>query len=873
MYEEPRSPTFPQDPNFCGLGFGDVNGDGAPDLHFTDYNTSQEDRLLINDGNGNFADESSLRMTNAMLSSSFGTHSIIAPMNNDAWADVVKSENGPIKVIYNGGTGFFNNLQNPYSGSAYFTNVGDLNNDGLLDIIASDDGTDRYLLNQGGGATATFTNNAFQFTNGLTDEGFGSSSLVVDIDKDGWNDVVIADVDVDAPGCGRHAKFFHNHGTVVGGFVPLVAESTLGIGMINLQGTFDAAVFDINGDTFPDVVLGKCNGTQVWINQPPYGVAFGFPSPLPDIISPEQSSMLHVQLQPVGGATPIPGQTMLHYRINGAAFQTSAMTDLGDNESEVATPDVECLDSFEYYFSSAIVQGGTFTSPPFAPDQLYSAVGAVGQVQTLRDSMEDEFAWTVVDDPELTTGTWQQAEPIGTIVGGFPAAPFEDAESEPDHVMAAITENCIVLPCNGADVDVDGGPTDLISPAIDLAGTDADIRYSLWFFTNGHEDALRVSVSNDDGQNWAIAQVFVTSTLIDGVTSWTEQSFRVSDFLQPTSQVRVRFRILDNLPGNVVEGGVDNFRVEELVCSSCNTSHCCDQDQNAIRDDGCMWCECDGTPCNGLIQQIPVPFADMGGAFGACDPDGVADSNDRFHALNCFSDLSTDGGPGYPCEANPPAAFNVDAGGSFGDCNPDGVCDANDAFHALNAFDGSTACSCPADGPSPDSTVQPPPRTLGSTGIVAEATRSTVRPGDVFEVDVFLDAALDDLRGYQLHAGVTGGRRGSLELIDIVVDPARSPAFGKLGAWSAFNVRTSQMAVGLDQAGVATSAGVYLATFVYRASDDAVGHFAVSILAGNEADQRTFLFPTPARGRIDITQTTSAAVVVEATSRLSKRTE
>src|SRR5262245_64716610 len=31
--------------------------------------------------------------------------------------------------------------------------------------------------------------------------------------------------------------------------------------------------------------------------------------PISEIISPEEPSMLHVELQPIGGATPIPGET------------------------------------------------------------------------------------------------------------------------------------------------------------------------------------------------------------------------------------------------------------------------------------------------------------------------------------------------------------------------------------------------------------------------------------------------------------------------------------------------------------------------------------------------------------------------------------
>ena len=61
-YEERRIPQLVQAPNFHGVGFGDVDGqvasNGAPDLYFTDAFSSLEDRLLINDGSGNFCDDS-----------------------------------------------------------------------------------------------------------------------------------------------------------------------------------------------------------------------------------------------------------------------------------------------------------------------------------------------------------------------------------------------------------------------------------------------------------------------------------------------------------------------------------------------------------------------------------------------------------------------------------------------------------------------------------------------------------------------------------------------------------------------------------------------------------------------------------------------
>jgi hypothetical protein len=309
-------------------------------------------------------------------------------------------------------------------------------------------------------------------------------------------------------------------------------------------------------------------------------------------------------------------------------------------------------------------------------------------------------------------------------------------------------------------------------------------------------------------------------------------------------------------------------------------------------------------------------------------PDGAADANDRFHALNCFSDQSTTGQSGYPCEANPPAALNVDAGGAFGDCAPDGVCDGNDAFHALNAFSGETACSCPAGGPAPsgpavvkDTLVRGGrPPVLDSAEIALVAGRRTVRPGELVDIDVVLGSPVADLRGYQLHLGTSGGKSGALKLVDISIrqpsvfttpndgagleptwaglkpaptnqDAATAPAdatsptsaaaatapadatspiapaapTSPTAAWSAFNLATQQMLAGLDGPGVAAPEGAYLATFTYRASADSSGTFTVELLHDAvDRSQRTFLFPTAVSGGIDIRGEASVTVNVAA---------
>ncbi len=264
-----RIPGFVPAPKFCAVAAGDVNGDGSLDLYFADYENSLEDRLLINDGNGFFTDETAGRLTPEMVESVFGTSALILDLNNDGWNDIVKvnssGNNAPpgssptaVRVFTNAGGGQFDRLDLVYTVQPYMAASGDFNNDQRPDLFAVDDGQDAVLLNQ----TATGGPPAFAGTtvsNSPDTTGFGGNLAVADLDGDGFLDIVVSDVDTDIPGCDRRLAILRNNGT--GNFTdPLAGQSR----PWKTSGTFDAAAADFNRDGVMDLWAGTCTGNRLF---------------------------------------------------------------------------------------------------------------------------------------------------------------------------------------------------------------------------------------------------------------------------------------------------------------------------------------------------------------------------------------------------------------------------------------------------------------------------------------------------------------------------------------------------------------------------------------------------------------------------------
>ncbi|MCH7721003.1 MAG: VCBS repeat-containing protein [Planctomycetes bacterium] len=574
-----------------------------------------------------------------MLNSAFGMATAIADMNLDGVLDVIKDTAlvppQHVSISYNDpdNEGFFNAFDgNVYTLAPYHIAVGDLNNDGWPDLVVSDDGDDRYVLSQGNGADgfANFTSYVFSFSGGGGDDGFGGNNLIVDLDNDGWNDVIITDVDVDLSGCDRRTHIYRNlaNPPVVSLQEQLSGGAVVGIPTNMLGGTHDVAVFDIDGDGWKDMVLGRCSSTEVWMNKPIFGITFDYPLGLPEFVTPGEDTVLQVSLVPFGGVEVEPDSPTLHVSLDGGDFELQPLQPIGSDTYEFTLPGAACRTRYDYYLSAQVSSGEEFVDPLYAPLLTYEAIATLGFEVLFRDEIEgDVSGWTIISE-SLNFGEWEQADPNGTIFNGDFVAPEDDA-TEGDGVMAFVTENGLPDDIDepGA-ADVDGGPTFLISPSIDLSGTDGTISYARWMYSTLNDvDDLTVDVSNDNGQSW----VPINDHTTNGTNgSWQTVSFVVSHYVEPTAEVKVRFVVADQPNDSWTEAGIDNFQVDVLVCGE---EPPCEGDANG---DGLV----DPLDSGYVLSRFGCPVGTGNPECDAADQngDGIVDPLDSGFVLARFGD-------------------------------------------------------------------------------------------------------------------------------------------------------------------------------------------------------------------------------------------
>ncbi len=274
-------------------------------------------------------------------------------------------------------------------------------------------------------------------------------------------------------------------------------------------------------------------------------VSFALP---PGSLMPGQATPVSVQVDEKH-ATVNPSSVELMVSVDGGAFGAVAMAPAGQGQYLASIPAADCGAEVRYFVRAQTNDGRTFTGPLNAPAEFHRAVAGSGSTTVFEDNFQNNLGWTV-SNTGLTAGAWARVVPAPN--GGQGAA-IGDADGSG---MAFVTGN-------GVNEDVDGGPTRLLSPVIDLsAHPDADITYARWLLSlQAGTDSLVVEVSNDNGTNWTTVETVGPSS-----GGWRSRTFRVSDFVAPTAQVRVRFSVTDAGNDSMTEAGVDAVLVSSPDC-------------------------------------------------------------------------------------------------------------------------------------------------------------------------------------------------------------------------------------------------------------------------------------------------------------------
>ncbi|MBU0641556.1 MAG: M28 family peptidase [Planctomycetes bacterium] len=273
-------------------------------------------------------------------------------------------------------------------------------------------------------------------------------------------------------------------------------------------------------------------------------LSFTYPNGQPEYVDPAGGTLMRVEVTGVGSAVPQPGTGVLHYDI-GSGWQTVAMDVITDNVYDAVFPSANCPDDVYYYVSAEAVGGQVYTNPRNAPATTYSAIAAYGVTVSLQDDFETDTGWTVEAGADY--GDWERAVPAGS--GGDRGDPPTDYDG---------SGRCYVTG-NGVDEDVDGGPTRLTSPTLDLSdGADYWVSYAQWFYNDDGDDVLLVEVSNGGG--WQ------TVESVSATSGWEVAGFRVAGYVTLTDQIVVRFTTDDSPNDSVTEAGIDAFQVYAYVC-------------------------------------------------------------------------------------------------------------------------------------------------------------------------------------------------------------------------------------------------------------------------------------------------------------------
>ncbi len=244
----------------------------------------------------------------------------------------------------------------------------------------------------------------------------------------------------------------------------------------------------------------------------------------------------------------------LRYRVGSTGgFSSVSMTNTSGSAYTASIPAQVAPKVVYYYLEATDSLGNSATFPATAPASSVPLF-AIGTLTTVfADEFNTDLGWTV-SNTSLTSGAWTRGDPVGTTNGGQQAQP-ETGFPGGSPANCFFTGQGSVGGAAGS-ADVDGGPTQLLSPVIDATGGAVLIRYAAWLYNDDGDDSLTVAVSNNGGSTWVNARSYLG--LRGG---WFEDTFELGAFVAPTANVRLRFSVADNPNNSITEAAVDSISV------------------------------------------------------------------------------------------------------------------------------------------------------------------------------------------------------------------------------------------------------------------------------------------------------------------------
>lgn len=243
--------------------FGDLDNDGDLDLYLNNGGTSRfgcgQHRIYLNDGNGNFSDETTALHPLGNLCEPMDV--TLGDIDGDFDIDVrtASTANNQSRLLVNDGTGLMTFVSGvPADNNCYSYDFGDIDGDGDLDMIginAGPNSTELLLENDGAGG---FTNISSQISpNPTLDD---NDSKFFDYDNDGDLDLIVARI-----GFGGE-RVYNNDG--LGNFT----QDTTAIDIFQ-DATLDVMVADLNGNGRLDIVTAQGESgsfiNRIYINNGP----------------------------------------------------------------------------------------------------------------------------------------------------------------------------------------------------------------------------------------------------------------------------------------------------------------------------------------------------------------------------------------------------------------------------------------------------------------------------------------------------------------------------------------------------------------------------------------------------------------------------